>query len=90
MTNAISWQVLVHGEAGGMMRLKEALKKQAALRSELRQFYTPALGQPVRIPHKAERMAKVSGLGPGPLVAARYCCARFMSTRGVLHTRRSG
>ena len=42
-----------------MMRLKEALRKQAALRGEARQFYTPALGQPVRIPHKAERMAKV-------------------------------
>jgi len=51
-------QVLVHGEAGGMMRLKEALRKQAALRGEARQFYTPALGQPVRIPHKAERTAK--------------------------------
>ena len=50
----------MHGESGGMMRLKEALKKQAALRGEARQFYTPALGQPVRIPHKAERMAKVS------------------------------
>jgi len=62
--SALICQVLVHGEAGGMMRLKEALRKQAALRGEARQFYTPALGQPVCIPHKAERTAKARPSSP--------------------------
>ena len=70
--SAAPCQVLVHGEAGGMMRLKEALRKQAALRGESRQFYTPALGQPVRIPHKAERTAKARP------ASSRLCSAQAM------------
>ena len=84
-----------------MMRLKEALRKQAALRGEARQFYTPALGQPVRIPHKAERSAKARpravimswSFAVGPvlhlptLVKASGIegCPRIAVSRGELH-----
>ncbi|KAK9813025.1 hypothetical protein WJX72_007682 [[Myrmecia] bisecta] len=53
--------VLVHGEASEMMRLKKALQERAKNMSETRTLYTPKVTQPVKIFHKAQRLAKVVG-----------------------------
>ncbi len=59
--------VLVHGEAGEMMRLKGHLEREA--KHVKRTLYTPKVTQPVKIFHKAQHMAKVcnSTCGAGVL-----------------------
>ena len=51
--------VLVHGEAGEMMRLRKALEQRAAVAGSTRTLHTPKLAQPVRIHHRALHLAKV-------------------------------
>lgn len=53
--------VLVHGEASEMMRLKKALEQHAAALEIPRAVYTPKVTQPVLIPHKPKRVARVVG-----------------------------
>ena len=51
--------VLVHGEAGEMMRLKRALEQRAKATDRLRNLYTPKVTQPVHIRHQPRHIAKV-------------------------------
>lgn len=53
--------VLVHGEAGEMMRLKQALERRAAALDLPRNVYTPKDVQPVQIEFHPEHVAKVMG-----------------------------
>lgn len=51
--------VLVHGEAGEMMRLKRALEQRAKATDRVRNLYTPKVTQPVHIRHQPRHIAKV-------------------------------
>ena len=51
--------VLVHGEAGEMMRLKRALEQRAKATDRIRNLYTPKVTQPVHIRHQPRHVAKV-------------------------------
>lgn len=51
--------VLVHGEAGEMMRLKRALEQRAKATDRVRNLYTPKVTQPVHIRHQPQHIAKV-------------------------------
>ncbi len=51
--------VLVHGEAGEMMRLKRALEQRAKATDRIRNLYTPKVTQPVHIRHQPRHIAKV-------------------------------
>ena len=51
--------VLVHGEAGEMMRLKKALEQRAKATDVTRNLYTPKVTQPVHIRHQPRHVAKV-------------------------------
>jgi len=53
--------VLVHGEAAEMGRLKKALEQHAAALGIPRAVYAPKLTQPVIVPHKPRRTARVLG-----------------------------
>ncbi|KAL3156673.1 hypothetical protein ABBQ38_000954 [Trebouxia sp. C0009 RCD-2024] len=53
--------VLVHGEAGEMMRLKRALEQRAKATDRVRNLYTPKVTQPVHIRHQPRHIAKVVG-----------------------------
>lgn len=52
--------ILVHGEAGEMMRLKRALEQRAKATDRIRNLYTPKVTQPVHIRHAPRHIAKVS------------------------------
>lgn len=54
--------VLVHGEAGEMMRLKRALEQRAKATDRVRNLYTPKVTQPVHIRHQPRHIAKVCQL----------------------------
>ena len=53
--------ILVHGEATEMGRLKKALEQHAAALGIPRAVYMPKLTQPVVVPHKPRRTARVVG-----------------------------
>lgn len=53
--------VLVHGEAAEMGRLKKALEQHAAALGIPRSVYAPRLTQPVIVPHRPKRTARVLG-----------------------------
>lgn len=51
--------VLVHGEAGEMMRLCKALEQRAAVSNAKRTVHTPKLAHSALIHHQALHLAKV-------------------------------
>jgi len=53
--------VLVHGEAGEMMRLKRALEARGSAAGVARTLYAPKVGQPVHVRHAAVHPARVVG-----------------------------
>lgn len=57
--------VLVHGEAGEMMRLKRALEQRAKATDRIRNLYTPKVTQPVHIRHQPRHVAKVCHIADG-------------------------
>ena len=56
-----AWQILVHGEKHNMMRLKSKLLSMNADKTAKVKIYSPANTEELRIPFKADLVAKVVG-----------------------------
>lgn len=78
--------VLVHGEATEMGRLKKALEQHAAALGIPRAVYMPKVTQPVLIPHKARKKARVVGRLAEKRPAEGQPLRGLLVRRGGTHT----